>query len=144
MPTSYVWRGNTGQSLPTLQISIVEITARCLRSAEHQLCADCIRRNRVAASLFMQTSFRSKLVLSSLLAISLPFIASAQTPQEPIRASSTPKLNNGATIDEITQSPLPGLFDVRVGGDVLYVDETGTFILQGNLINLQTGKNLTH
>ena len=91
----------------------------------------------------MQVSFRSMLVLSSLLAISLPFIASAQTPHERIRASSTPKLNNGAAIEEITQSPLPGLFDVRVGCDVMYGDETGTFILQGNLINLHTGQNLT-
>ena len=83
------------------------------------------------------------MVLSSLLAISLPFIASAQTPQERIRASSMAKLSNGATIDEITKSPLPGVFEVRVGRDVLYVDETGTFILRGNLINLQTGRNLT-
>ena len=36
------------------------------------------------------------------------------------------------------------LFEVRVARDVLYVDETGTFIMRGNLINLQTGKNLTH
>ena len=92
----------------------------------------------------MQVSFRSMMVLSSWLTIALPFIASAQTPQGRIRASLTPKLNNGATIDEITKSPLPDLFEVRVGRDVLYVDETGTFILQGNLINLQTGKNLTH
>ena len=91
----------------------------------------------------MQASFRSLTVLISLLAISLPFIASAQTPQERIRASSTPKLNNGAAIDEITQSPLPDLFDVRVGRDVMYGDETGIFILQGNLINLHTGQNLT-
>ena len=81
--------------------------------------------------------------LSSLLAIALPFLASAQTPQARTRVSLTPRLNNGATIDEITQSPLPGLFDVRVGRDVMYGDETGIFILQGNLINLHTGQNLT-
>ena len=75
--------------------------------------------------------------------IALPFIASSQTPQGRIRASLTPKLNNGATIDEITKSPLPDLFDVRVGRDVMYGDETGIFILQGNLINLHTGQNLT-
>ena len=92
----------------------------------------------------MHVSFPALMVLSSLLAIALPFIASAQTPQERIRASLTPKLNNGATIDEIAKSPLPDLFEVRVGRDVLYVDETGTFIMRGNLINLQTGKNLTH
>ena len=91
----------------------------------------------------MQVSFRSMMVLSSWLTIALPFIASAQTPQGRIRASLTPKLNNGAAIDEITQSPLPDLFDVRVGRDVMYGDETGIFILQGNLINLQTGQNLT-
>ena len=73
----------------------------------------------------MQASFRSLTVLSSLLAISLPFIASAQTPHERIRASLTPKLNNGAAIDEITQSPLPDLFDVRVGRDVMYGEGDG-------------------
>ena len=75
----------------------------------------------------MQVRFRSMMVLSSLLAIALPFLASAQTPQARTRVSLTPRLNNGATIDEITQSPLPGLFDVRVGRDVMYGDETGTF-----------------
>ena len=82
------------------------------------------------------------MVLSSWLSSALLFIAVAQTPHEPIRASLKPKLNNGTTIDEITQSPLPGLFEVREGGDVMYWDETGTFILQGNLVNLQTGQKL--
>ena len=90
----------------------------------------------------MQISYCPTLILISVLAMVFPFIAAAQTSLERIRAALSLRLNNSAIVDAITQSPLPGLFEVREGGDVMYWDETGTFILQGNLVNLQTGQKL--
>src|SRR3569832_1815709 len=47
------------------------------------------------------------------------------------------------TIDEITKTPLPGLFEVRVGTEIYYTDAQGDFFIQGNLIDTKAQKNIT-
>jgi len=88
-------------------------------------------------------TFRSLFALAGLTALLLPVVTTAQTPQEKIRAALEPKLNNGAKIASITPSPVPTIYEVRVEGDLLYVDETGTHLFQGNLINLPQGRDIT-
>ncbi len=46
-------------------------------------------------------------------------------------------------IDEVNKSPMPGLFEVRVGTDIFYTDAKGDFFIQGSLIDTQAKKNLT-
>ena len=46
-----------------------------------------------------------------------------------------------APIDTITRLPIPGLYEVRAGGEVFYTD--GSYIVGGNLIDLRTRENLT-
>lgn len=55
-------------------------------------------------------------------------------------AASIPQLAN---IDEVRPAPMPGLFEVRVGFDVFYTDESGNFLLQGSLLDVKNRKNLT-
>jgi thiol:disulfide interchange protein DsbC len=86
---------------------------------------------------------RSVLAFVATLALTLPALSFAQSPQEKIRASLEPKLNNGAKIIAITPSPVAGLYEVRVGQELMYADETGTHLFQGNLINLVQGRDLT-
>ena len=38
---------------------------------------------------------------------------------------------------------MPGLYEVRVGFDVFYTDENGSFLLQGSLLDVKNRKNLT-
>jgi len=48
------------------------------------------------------------------------------------------------TPDEIRATPVAGLFEVRVGNELLYVDATGRYaLLQGHLIDLATRADLT-
>lgn len=49
----------------------------------------------------------------------------------------------GAKPDRIAESPLPGLYEVSIGPDVLYVSKDGRYVVQGDLINLATQQNLT-
>ena len=43
------------------------------------------------------------------------------------------------TPDEIRDTPVAGLFEVKVGDELLYVDATGRYaLLQGHLIDLST------
>jgi thiol:disulfide interchange protein DsbC len=63
-----------------------------------------------------------------------------------IRRSIEPKLN-GAKIEGVQASPIPGLFEVRFrtsqGVQILYSDPKGDNILQGEIYDTKTGRNLT-
>ncbi|HVZ45534.1 MAG TPA: DsbC family protein [Ramlibacter sp.] len=46
-------------------------------------------------------------------------------------------------IDEVSRTPMPGLYEIRVGTDIFYSDADGNFLLEGTLIDTRTKKNLT-
>ncbi|MBL8310629.1 MAG: DsbC family protein [Burkholderiales bacterium] len=76
-------------------------------------------------------------------AVGLPAAAPASV-ADAIRKSLTPRLNGGATIDAVSTTAVPGLYEVRIAGtDVLYMDATGNFAVQGALIDVRTGQNVT-
>ena len=60
-----------------------------------------------------------------------------------IRKNLAERLPNLPKIDEVTKTPLPGLYEVRVGQDILYADEQGNYVIQGNLIDTRTRTDLT-
>ena len=61
-----------------------------------------------------------------------------------IRKNLTERLPSLPKIDEISKSPMPGLFEVRVGGtEIFYTDAEGNFLVQGNLIDTKLKRNLT-
>ena len=45
--------------------------------------------------------------------------------------------------DAVTKSPLPGLYEVIYGPEVMYVSGDGRFLVQGDLVDLESKKNLT-
>lgn len=47
-------------------------------------------------------------------------------------------------VDGIRKTPMPGVVEVRIGTDLIYVDEKGGFaIVEGQMVNLRSGENLT-
>lgn len=46
-------------------------------------------------------------------------------------------------IESITPSPIKGVFEVTIGGDIVYVSDDGKYLLQGRLIDTQTKTDLT-
>jgi thiol:disulfide interchange protein DsbC len=46
-------------------------------------------------------------------------------------------------IDEVTQGPMPGLWEVRLGTEVMYTDDKGQFLIQGEIIDTVSRRNLT-
>jgi thiol:disulfide interchange protein DsbC len=61
-----------------------------------------------------------------------------------IRKALTERLPNLPKIDEISKTPIPGLFEVRFGGsEIIYADAEGRFLLQGSLIDTKSMANLT-
>jgi thiol:disulfide interchange protein DsbC len=44
-------------------------------------------------------------------------------------------------IDEVTKSPIAGLYEVRVNGSqIFYTDEQGSYLIQGNLIDAKRAR----
>jgi thiol:disulfide interchange protein DsbC len=82
----------------------------------------------------------SKLALTIVASLGLTAAAGAlaQTTKEEIAA----KLNN-VTADDISDSPLPGVYQVQVGSRVAYISEDGRYLIQGDLYDLDTSRNLT-
>lgn len=61
-----------------------------------------------------------------------------------IRKNLTDRLPNLPKIDEISKTPMPGLFEVRVNGtDIFYTDPQGNFLIQGALIDTRSRTDLT-
>ncbi len=61
-----------------------------------------------------------------------------------IRKALTERLPNLPKIDEISKTPIPGLFEVRFGGsEIIYADAEGRFLIQGSLIDSKSMANLT-
>ncbi|MGD8808010.1 MAG: DsbC family protein [Gammaproteobacteria bacterium] len=64
--------------------------------------------------------------------------ATAQTTKEEIAS----RLNN-VKAEDISDSPLPGVYQVQVGSRVAYISQDGRYLLQGDLYDLETSRNLT-
>lgn len=48
-----------------------------------------------------------------------------------------------ATVKSIEESPVPGVFEVTVGTQVLYVTADGRYLMQGSLFDIETRTDLT-
>ena len=69
--------------------------------------------------------------------------AAALADEATIRKNLAERLPNFPKIDEVGKSPVPGLFEVRIGTDIVYSDESGNFLVQGALIDTKTRIDLT-
>ena len=79
------------------------------------------------------------LICAGLLSIGLSY---AQTEQQ-IKTDLQKKLGASTKIRGISASPLPGIYEVLVGNEVFYTDAKSQYLIQGEMIELATGKNLT-
>ena len=69
--------------------------------------------------------------------------AAATTPiPADVRARVVAKLN-GATPDDVAYSPVPGLYEVTMGGLIAYVSSDGKYLISGNVYDLESQENLT-
>ena len=60
-----------------------------------------------------------------------------------IRKSIAERLPDFPKIDEVSKTALPGIYEIRIGADILYTDEQGNYVIQGQLIDTKTRLNVT-
>jgi thiol:disulfide interchange protein DsbC len=60
-----------------------------------------------------------------------------------IRKNIADRLPDFPKIDEVTKTPIPGLYELRIGTEVVYTDERGDHVIEGHLIETKTRTDLT-
>ena len=60
-----------------------------------------------------------------------------------IRENLAKRLPDLPKIDEVSKTPIAGLYEVRMGTEVIYTDEHGDHVVQGTLLETKTRTNLT-
>jgi thiol:disulfide interchange protein DsbC len=81
--------------------------------------------------------------VAAALALGVVFAAGAQDVDK-IRKNLQERLPKMGKIDEVTKTPMPGVFEVRIGMDLFYTDAEGAYvILQGEMIDVKQQRNLT-
>ena len=83
-------------------------------------------------------------LLASLVALTTLATGAALAQEAAIRKNLAERLPAFAKIDEISKTPMNGLYEVRVNeSDIFYTDAEGNFLIQGNLIDTKAKRNLT-
>ncbi len=92
--------------------------------------------------LNMQHPFRS-LAAAALLALSFSSVF-AQGQEATIRKNLSERIPQIPKIEEITRTPLAGIYELRLStNEIYYSDAEGNFLIQGNLIDTKSKRNLT-
>lgn len=68
--------------------------------------------------------------------------ASAQADEAAIRKNLSARYPD-VTVDEVNKTPIPGLYELRLGTEVIYSDADGNYLVQGSIIDTKSRKNLT-
>lgn len=66
----------------------------------------------------------------------------AQSDQQ-VRSELQKKIGANTKIKSVSASPIPGIYEVLVGNEVFYTDANSKYLIQGEIIEIATGKNIT-
>ena len=83
----------------------------------------------------------STFILISLLGLCVGTIQ-AQSDQQ-IRSDLQKKVGSSTKIKSVSPSPIPGIYEVLVGNEIFYTDANSKYLIQGEIIEIATGKNIT-
>jgi thiol:disulfide interchange protein DsbC len=87
------------------------------------------------------TSLRT---LASAFSLLLLLATQAMAQEAAIRKNLGERLPTLPKIEEVSKTPMNGLYEVRVqGNDIFYTDAEGGFLIQGSLIDTKAQRNLT-
>ena len=79
-----------------------------------------------------------------LVAVGFGFNTFAQGQEATIRKNLSERIPQIPRIEEITRSPMAGLYEIRLStNEIYYTDAEGNFLIQGSLIDTKSKRNLT-
>ena len=69
--------------------------------------------------------------------------AMAEATEANVKKLLQPRLGDGAVIESVTKTPYAGLYEVKIGDELVYTDADAKFIMIGRLVDAQSSKDLT-
>jgi thiol:disulfide interchange protein DsbC len=81
-------------------------------------------------------------ILATLIALPLGTSFAGASAQELTRDELAGRLN-GVLVEDITDAPIPGIYQVAVGANVAYVTKDGRFIIRGDIYDAETSTNVS-
>lgn len=84
--------------------------------------------------------------ITAIAAISASFLFSGQVhaqQEQQVRSEIQKKLGTNAKVKSVSVTPVAGLYEVLVGNDIFYTDGSAKYLIQGEIIELASGKNIT-
>ena len=85
---------------------------------------------------------RARLFLVLSLIVSV-WVSGVSADEATIRKNLTTRLPSLAPIDEVSKTPLANLWEVRMGSEIIYTDDQGLFVVEGQIVDLQKQINIT-
>jgi len=80
----------------------------------------------------------------ALAACLLASLATAMAQEAAIRKNLAQRFPELKAVDDVTKTPIPGLYEVRINGtELYYTDAQGDYLLVGNLYDTRQHRNLT-
>ncbi len=87
--------------------------------------------------------FKMKTIHAVLISLGLLLAGAASADEATIRKNLAERLPSMPKIDEVTKTPIPGIYEVRLGTELIYSDDTGSHIFQGSIIETKSRTDLT-
>lgn len=85
-----------------------------------------------------------KILQSVLLGLLASLCIGAGAQEATIRKNLAERLPDMPTIEEVSKTPFPGLWEVRVSGNRLfYTDDSGSFVMLGQVVDTKSRANIT-
>lgn len=80
--------------------------------------------------------------LATLLTLALGLATAGASAQELTKEELASRLN-GIAVEDITEAPIAGLYQVAVGANVAYVTKDGRYIVRGDIFDAETSANVS-
>lgn len=84
--------------------------------------------------------FNHKIVICLLAFLSFNSLAQST---DKIKSDLQKQLGNEAQVKSVSQSPVPGLYEVVINNSIVYTDAGGKYLIQGEILEVKTGYNIT-
>lgn len=94
----------------------------------------------------LATTIRASLLSLGLSVVMIPATVSASADDKAVReriSETVRQASPGLQVQEVNRTPIPGVREVLINGDVFYFSEDGRYMLQGELLDLKERRSLT-
>ena len=76
-------------------------------------------------------------------ALAACLVPAAFADEAAIRKNFAERLPDFPKIDELTKTAIPGVYEIRIGNEILYTDEQGNYLIEGQMIETKSRLNVT-